>query len=281
MDHPLWWQGPDWLRLHPSDWPAHGSELIPDSAYVEEMKPSPVVTLLFSAPPSWDLFTLYYAWRKLLHVTAYILRFIDNNRHNPHRCGPLSRQELDAAQLRIFKIVQEETFPEDLACLWNNKICSTRLQRLSPFLDQDGLLRVGGRLRNADLPQDVSHPFILPKKHSVVDLYIDFFHIKHHAGAQLTLSLLAQHVWILSARRVVRSRIFGCLICFRHKPKNTPLLMGDLPKVRVTPARAFLSTGIDYDGPVTLKIHNMRSKGMSHKGVYLYIYLHGHESCPY
>lgn len=35
--------------------------------------------------------------------------------------------------------------------------------------------------------------------------------------------------------------------------------MGDLPKVRVTPARAFLSIGIDYGGPVTLKIHNMRS----------------------
>lgn len=50
VDHPLWWQGPDWLHLHPSDWPAHGSELSPDSAYVEEMKPSPIVTLLVSAP---------------------------------------------------------------------------------------------------------------------------------------------------------------------------------------------------------------------------------------
>lgn len=272
VNHPLWWHGPDWLQFHPSTWPAQDTEFSPDPASVEEMRTAPLVSLLISTPPSWDLFTQYSSWRKLLHVTAYIMRYIHNCRHHPHHCGPLSRQELDAARLRIFKIVQVETFPEDLALLQNSKMCSTRLQRLSPFLDQDGLLRVGGRLRHADLPQDTSHPYILPKKHPVVDLYIDFFHIKYlHAGVQLTLSLLAQYVWILSARSVVKSRIFRCLICFRNKPKNTLPLMGDLPKARVTPARAFLSTGMDYGGPFTLKVHNMRS--IRHIKAYMCIFI--------
>ncbi|XP_054260028.1 uncharacterized protein LOC128984712 [Macrosteles quadrilineatus] len=135
-----------------------------------------------------------------------------------------------------------------------------KLQRLTPFVDANGLIRVGGRLRYSELAEEVRHPLVLPKNHHVVNLFVDYTHLRHmHSGVQFTLSLLAQSVWILSARSVVRSRIFQCMTCFKQRPKPLFPLMGDLPKARVTPTRPFLSTGVDYGGPFTIKIHNLRS----------------------
>lgn len=47
--------------------------------------------------------------------------------------------------------------------------------------------------------------------------------------------------------------------------------MGNLPKVRVTPARPFISTGMDYGGPFIVKVHNLRS--IRHVKVYLCIFV--------
>ena len=52
---------------------------------------------------------------------------------------------------------------------------STRLAALSPFKDDDGLLRVGGRLEKADISFETKHPMIIPSKHHLVDLVI-----QHH-----------------------------------------------------------------------------------------------------
>lgn len=271
VNHPLWWHGPSWLQLPSPAWPASNFTPI-DVLSLDEVKSTPLTVLVTAPRLQWDLLSRYSSWTKLLHVMAYILRFIVNSRRQGHQVGPLSVCEVQAAQLHIFKLVQRDSFPNDIFALQNNKICSSRLHRLAPFLDQDGLIRVGGRLKHADLAEDVRHPCILPKKHHIVNLFIDFIHLQHlHSGAQLTLSLLAQQVWILSARSVVRFRISQCLTCFRHRPKNTFPLMGDLPKARVTPARPFTSTGIDYGGPYTIKVHNLRS--IRHIKAYICIFI--------
>lgn len=41
----------------------------------------------------------------------------------------------------------------------------TKLQELNPFLDDDGMVQVGGRLQNSLLPYDAKHPVILGKSH--------------------------------------------------------------------------------------------------------------------
>lgn len=51
-------------------------------------------------------------------------------------------------------------------------------------------------------------------------------------------------------RRVFRK----CIMCYRVSPINQIQLMGDLPKDRVTPSRAFLHSGLDYAGPFNIKI---------------------------
>ncbi|XP_076301661.1 uncharacterized protein LOC143219643 [Lasioglossum baleicum] len=65
------------------------------------------------------------------------------------------------------------------------------LVRLSPFLDDRGLLRVGGRLKHSLLDYDEKHPIIMPEKSKVTSLIIFYFHERLlHGGTQLTLSNL-------------------------------------------------------------------------------------------
>ncbi|GFW64446.1 integrase catalytic domain-containing protein [Trichonephila clavipes] len=84
--------------------------------------------------------------------------------------------------------------------------------------DEHGLVRVGGRLQNSQLPFNSKHPIILPSQHSISELLIKEQHIAHlHAGPTLLAHVLRQSHWI-----------------------------------------TFFSCGIDYAGPVLIKCNKGR-----------------------
>lgn len=90
-------------------------------------------------------------------------------------------------------------------------------------------------------------------------LLIDSYHQRNlHVGPQALQAMLAQRYWILSARSIIRSRIFKCIQCFRVKPKIETPLMGDLPSGRVNPGRVFATSGTDFAGPFTIKLHTLK-----------------------
>ncbi|XP_044594834.1 uncharacterized protein LOC123272199 [Cotesia glomerata] len=72
-------------------------------------------------------------------------------------------------------------------------------------------------------------------------------------------------VWIVGGRVPVRSFILRCVICTRHRGELAQQLMGQLPAARVQPTRAFLHTGLDYAGPITLKTFQGR-EAKTYKG---------------
>ncbi|KOB70031.1 Pro-Pol polyprotein [Operophtera brumata] len=112
--------------------------------------------------------------------------------------------------------------------------------RLNPFIDESGVLRVGGRLRNASLPYSARHPMLLPKKAHLVELLVHDRHIKNsHAGCNALMAIFQREFWILSGRRTVRGLVFRCLPCYRLKAATMQLQMGDLPPDRVNEARPF------------------------------------------
>jgi hypothetical protein len=125
---------------------------------------------------------------------------------------------------------------------------------LQPFIDKNGLLRVGGRLKHASIAYEQKHQLLLPKDHHITKLIIQSYHISHlHAGCQVTTAATRQRYWILSCRDIVRQIIFNCVRCFRVNPRFENQLMGNLPEPRVTPSRPFTHTGIDYAGPILIK----------------------------
>lgn len=144
----------------------------------------------------------------------------------------------------------------------------SKILSLTPFIDEDGILRVGGRLKNSMLSFSESHPIILAKTSNLAKLLIRKAHFETlHGGCQLMMRYLRETYWIINLRNLVRQTIQECITCFRQKPVQSQQLMGDLPSPRVNPSRPFSHTGVDYYGPFDIKQH----KGRNAKSTKCYI----------
>jgi hypothetical protein len=122
-------------------------------------------------------------------------------------------------------------------------------------------MRVGGRLQQANLPFQTMHQVILPHNHHFTKLLVSSEHIRlHHAGSQLLIASLRDTYWIPRVKILVKSVIHQCLTCYKLKAQASQQLMGELPAPRVQPNRAFETTGVDYAGPINIKLGSLRSK---------------------
>ncbi|GFW23130.1 integrase catalytic domain-containing protein [Trichonephila clavipes] len=84
----------------------------------------------------------------------------------------LLHKNIDQAETKLIRMVQEQVFLAEIKSLQSKGVVSpnSKLRNLNPFIDSDGLLRVGGRLSNSDLPYVNKHPAILPGNHSLTVL---------------------------------------------------------------------------------------------------------------
>jgi len=120
--------------------------------------------------------------------------------------------------LHIIKRVQADEFAEELHNLQTKGRVprKSNLLSLSLFLDQQDVIRVGGRLANSLVSYDKMHPIILPAKSFFTHLIIAHEHHKQlHAGVQTTLAAVRNKYWPLSARNSIKKYIRSCIICFR------------------------------------------------------------------
>lgn len=126
--------------------------------------------------------------------------------------------------------------------------------RLTPFIDENGILRVGGRLRKSLLEPDAKHPALLPRESALIHLILNDTHTKTlHEGVQLMLATLRQRFWILGGRSPVKSFVRRCVRCTRFRAAAAKELTGQLPQPRVVPSRSFSNSDVDYAGPFSLR----------------------------
>ena len=132
---------------------------------------------------------------------------------------------------------------------------TSTLFRHDPVLDQNGLMRVGGRLnKSQEFPEDFEYPVILPKKSFVVDLIIREAHERlGHARRGITISELRSRYWIFNTNSIVRHLIAYCVTCSRLRCPLGEQNMADLPKERITSYPPFAYSGVDYFGPFCIK----------------------------
>ncbi|XP_076291883.1 uncharacterized protein LOC143214555 [Lasioglossum baleicum] len=192
LPHNLWWTGPSWLHQANDQWPPN-FPVSPADALTEE-RPTIQVNICHARTP-WELRDRFSSWPKLLKVSAYIFRFVARTRKQPGVTSNFVRQALDASEIQSAKIfwlreMQRDLFPEEMHALRNQRPLNktSSILSLNPYLDEDNLIRVGGRLKNAKLSEQEKHPIIL-KSHPTLTLIIVHAHLRAlHAGSQLTIT---------------------------------------------------------------------------------------------
>ena len=80
----------------------------------------------------------------------------------------------------------------------------------------------------------------------------------------MTLGLLRLRYWIPRGRATTKYWLHRCITCTRWRRVTPQPPMGNLPQGRVTPARPFLRTGVDYAGPIFIRTSRRRGH-RSHK----------------
>lgn len=259
-DNTLWWKGPEWLAQTNPDWefPSDYPTEIPEERTNQK-------TFIVQKIEQ-DIFKKFSTLRKLERIICYCLRFKTNTcKKDPSVFGSISVNELRQARWLLIRLVQHSSFPEEIQALQRGRpIKSTsKLLTLHPFLDENNIIRVGGRLVNADIDFDKKHPVLLPSEHIYTSLVITHFHRELlHAGPQALLATIRNEFWILKGRQTVRGVLRKCVVCFKTHPTTIKALMGNLPLERIQPTRPFLVTGVDYAGPFHIKSGSLRSKAL-------------------
>ena len=83
---------------------------------------------------------------------------------------------------------------------------SNRFYKLEPFLDDNGIIRVGGRLCNAPLDVTARNQILLPCDNNVTTLIIRQIHAveTRHAGNEHVLSSLREKLWVPRAQNRIK-----------------------------------------------------------------------------
>lgn len=223
----------------------------------------------------YGLFAKYSNFEKIIRIMSYVQRFIHNSKkENSHLGlhGNLWPKELNSALQTIIKLDQKRHFQEELKILKSHGTLKCHLKSLNPFIDSLGLMRVGGRLQNSNLPFNQQHPIILPKKSNITRMIILKEHLRlKHAGQKLVLSTLNERYWLINANREIKAVLHKCLICFKLKARAATQLMGSLPLDRVKMSRPFQIVGTDYAGPFYVKQTRIRKPVITKAYIVIFI----------
>ena len=133
----------------------------------------------------------------------------------------------------LIRRCQEEEFLKEVRPIKGGKNIDAS-SNLTPVLDQDGILRVGGRIGKVDLPYKSRHPVILPAKHEITRKIVRQFHEgQPHGGTNFVLVHIRQYFWPIHGREATKRATNACPSCIKERLARAATLGGLTPtKVR-------------------------------------------------
>lgn len=134
---------------------------------------------------------------------------------------------------------------------------TSTVYKLSPFLDEHGVMRVDSRIGAVPyVTYDFKFPIILPRHHHLTKLIVDWYHRRYlHANHATVLNEVRQRFHISNLRTVIRQVAKECQTCKVDKAVPVIPRMAPLPESRLAAmVRPFSYVGLDYFGPVLVRI---------------------------
>ena len=271
----LWWSGPEFLRKEKEWWPSltmNSAEVTSDdsdpclelkkgscNSHTKQHDGTVLANIVSGEVTSEKSLNLdciiplerFSSLQRLMRVTAYVLRFVSNLKQSKMKKrlvdGVIRHEEVDCARELWIKEVQKSVY--------NNKNFDQVKISLSLFTDDKGILRCGGRLKNAPIPYDARFPIFLPRCSRLTYLVINDCHLKVlHNGVRDTLTELRSRFWVTKGRQTVKTAIGKCSVCKKLEGRSYAVPPPPpLPDFRLSNDFAFTRVGVDFAGPMYVK----------------------------
>ena len=169
-----WWEGPDWLYKPGTQW-LHSKCDFDEEIIFNERKKTTVTYVATTCDTNYehDWYYKYFSkYEKLIRMIAWIIRFSNNCRASGsdvfvEKRGNLSVDEIKAAEGKILKLIQKESFEG----------VKDSIASLRPFEDPEGVIRLRTKISNRPDSIDFRYPILLPKDHPVVKRLIRSIHV--------------------------------------------------------------------------------------------------------
>ncbi|XP_055910431.1 uncharacterized protein LOC129944792 [Eupeodes corollae] len=269
-----WYLGPSFLKHPEEDWPDDIPKTITTD---EEVKSNLFIDKYKYRSECIINVKRFSKWKRLLRSQVYVFRFIFNCRSKrnkvPKRLGIISKDEYQEAENYLYRQAQLESYTKEVRILeakdnlpykeGKGLDASSNIYTLSPYLDNDKILRVRGRIDAAvGVSLGMKRPILLDRQTYLAGLIIQHYHEQyHHLNNETVINELRQRFWIPKIRVAVKHAIKNCQMCKIKKAVPQAPIMGDLPAARLsTFSRPFSFSGIDYFGPMTVAIGRRTEK---------------------
>ena len=146
--------GPEFLKLPEEQWPVQTATL--HQGDMERRHVNTVSAVWPAGVGNVIDVKNFSSWRKI-RVTAWIRRLAEKIRLRRNatsgREGPLMPEELKKAEMSWFRNAQEEL---------KSRMKNGEFKTLSPFIDDKGIIRIGGRIDKAIVSYEKNTPCCFP-----------------------------------------------------------------------------------------------------------------------
>ncbi|XP_058840825.1 uncharacterized protein LOC131696295 [Topomyia yanbarensis] len=269
----VWFTGPVFLLLTETEWPKQVTlsspteeELRPCYSHKSVQFPTRIVEL-----------ERFSQLNRAIRAVANVYRFVEilKQRTSGQKpsAGPLTSEELQKAERHLIRETQWQSFPDEMVVLSRYKLKpvdeqisigkSSNIYQLCPTLDENGIIRVDGRIGEApNLKNEVKFPVILPNKHPFTVLLVDSYHRRYrHCNPETIVNKIRQRYYIPTLRIAVRRAAKACQWCRIYKASPKVPRMAPLPLARMASfVRPFTYVGIDFFGPLAVKVGRSNAK---------------------
>ncbi|XP_049308602.1 uncharacterized protein LOC125777545 [Bactrocera dorsalis] len=268
----LWVQGPNWLSLAPEKWPQ--CVFLPNTVGEAEVELRAFAVTDFEDSIHITMRTdrnrvalIEYVdkLQRALDIVAYLFKFISNvkvrlavrrsKRREKLHLVPDNEHRAKGMKF-LLRQEQEQYYNKEITNLEVGRRIpeKSKIESLKPVM-MNGLLRVHGRLKNSNLEESMRHPVIVPDGSRLAWLIMDHARSEtKHGGVEIMMQFIRQNYWIPRLRSALRKYLHRCVICVRHNHRTEIQMMADLPPDRVRAGKPFLHTGVDYAGPMEIKM---------------------------
>ncbi|XP_074036589.1 uncharacterized protein [Leptinotarsa decemlineata] len=259
-----WFVGPEFLYSKRQLWPMEE----PDEKQCAQQTVSIHETQTFLLN-----ITNFSSYNKLLYTVGYVHKFVNLMRktYQARTTGILNSEELKQAENTLIRIVQKEFYHEEIKTLKNSSTTklqptvksTSKIYKLSPYLDEYGILRVRGRIDVSNrIEVNAKRPIILPRESHLTTLIIRKYHITfQHKNHESVFNEMRQKYYIPKLRRTLNKIRKNCQTCIINSAVPAIPEMSPLPVCRLaTFISPFTHTGVDYFGPMNVMIGRRTEK---------------------